>query len=230
MSRRRSELGRGAAGRRGQATPRKRAELTIIFGTPPSVDSPGTVAVPDSVRQAEGFTLAPKGTCLVEMTSHHAFDIDSTVGRYWLANGSGFELIGRGGRRLGVVEDVVLDPTTQRVDTMVVKRRASIGRARVPPEDLAAVVPAAKLFVVAPGSSDALAHTTGRAVASSASAELRRLGTASAPLAAAGARRFAALVGAGVAFVRANWPATRRALVAAGAAVLDAVRRLRERE
>ena len=185
--------------------------------------------MPDSVRQAEGFTLAPKGTCLVEMTSHHAFDIDSTVGRYWLANGSGFELVGRGGRRLGVVEDVVLDPTTQRVDTMVVKRRASIGRARVPPEDLAAVVPAAKLFVVAPGSSDALAHTTGRAVASSASAELRRLGTASAPLAAAGARR-SRLSSApeshscertGRRLVALSWPPE---------AVLDAVRRLRERE
>ena len=100
------------------------------------------------------------------MPTHHAFEIDSTVGRYWLANGSGFELVERGGRKLGVVEDVVVDPTTQRST-----RWSSSGALRSDarmcrPEDLAAVVPAAKLFVVAPGSSDALTHRTGRAVAS----------------------------------------------------------------
>ena len=83
------------------------------------------------------------------MPPDHAFDIDSTVGRYWLVNGSGFELVERGGRSLGVVEDVVLDPSTQRVDTMVVKRHAMIKRARVPPAELTAVVPAAKVFVIA---------------------------------------------------------------------------------
>lgn len=163
------------------------------------------------------------------MPTHHAFDIDSTVGRYWLANGSGFELVERGGRKLGVVEDVVVDPTTQRVDTMVVKRRASIGRAHVPPEDLAAVVPAAKLFVVAPGSSDALTHTTGRAVASSASAELQRLGSAAAPVLAATGRRLAELAAAVVRSARGNWPAVRRAFAAGAAAALDGARRLRER-
>lgn len=95
------------------------------------------------------------------MPADHAFDIDSTVGRYWLANGSGFDLVERGGRKLGVVEDVMVDPSTQRVDAMVVRRPAALRRARVPPQDLTTVVPAARLFVV--GSREALRHTPVRA-------------------------------------------------------------------
>ena len=158
------------------------------------------------------------------MAPEHAFDIDSTVGRYWLANGSGFVLVERGGRKLGVVEDVVLDPATQRVDTMVVKRRAAIGRAHVPPQALTAVVPAARLFVVAPGSSGAVTRTTGREVGSTALAELRSVAAASAPVVAAGARRLATMVVVAVRFARAHWPAARSALATAGAAVLDALR------
>jgi hypothetical protein len=133
------------------------------------------------------------------MPVEYAFEIDSTVGRYWLANASGFELVERGGRRLGVVEDVVLDPSTQEVDVMVVKRRASIGRARVPPNDLTAVVPAAKLFVVAAGTGEALSHNT----------------------VASGAHRVAGVLVTAARSARDQWPAVRRSLAAA-AAVLAA--------
>src|SRR5260221_5223359 len=158
------------------------------------------------------------------MPREHAFDIDSTAGRYWLANGSGFELVEGGGRKLGVVEGVVLDPATQRVTAMVVRRRAAIGRAHVPPQDLTAVVPGSRLFVVRPGSTGELTRTTARAVASSAFADLHRFASASAPVIAAGARRFAAFVTATARFARARWPAARRALAAAGVAVLAGLR------
>jgi sporulation protein YlmC with PRC-barrel domain len=185
------------------------------------------------------------------MPPDHAFDIDSTVGRYWLANGSGFEIVERGGRRLGVVEDVVLDPSTQRVDAMVVKRRAAIGRKRVPPHDLTTVVPAARRFVVAAGSSEALTHATGRAVASSASAEVRHLFgatatgvrhllSASAPVVAAGARwlvaaaaaagrELVAIAASSRRFVRAHWPAVRRFLGVAGVTAVALARFAGER-
>jgi hypothetical protein len=135
------------------------------------------------------------------MPADHAFDIDSTVGRYWLANGSGFELVERGGRKLGVVENVVLDPSTQRVDAMVVKRRAAIGRTRVQAQNLTAVVPAAKLFVVAPGTSEALAHRS------------------AGPALSATGRTF-------VRFVRTHWPAVRYACALAVATVARTARRL----
>jgi hypothetical protein len=170
------------------------------------------------------------------MAAEHAFDIDSTVGQYWLANGSGFGVVERGGRKLGVVEDVVLDPATQHVATVVIKRRVAIGRARVPPQVLTAVVPAAQLFVVRPGSSGAVTHTAGHALASSASAEARRVASASAPVLATAARTFgrgialaarwlAAMAVAAARQVRAKWPAVRHGLAAAGAVVLGILER-----
>jgi hypothetical protein len=170
------------------------------------------------------------------MTAEHAFDIDSTVGQYWLANGSGFGVVERGGRKLGVVEDVVLDPSTQHVAQVVIRRRIAIGRARVPPQVLTAVVPAAQLFVVRPGSSGAVTHTAGRAIASSASAEVRRVASASAPVLGMAARTFvrgvslaarwlAAVAVAGARQVRAKWPAVQHGLAAAGAVVLGVLER-----
>jgi hypothetical protein len=176
-------------------------------------------------RQAPGFALALTGTSEKTMPADHAFEIDSTVGRYWLANGSGFELVERGGRKLGVVEDVELDPSTQRVDAMVVKRRAAIGRARVPPQDLTLVVPAARLFIVAPGTSKVLTHRAGREIASSASAEARRLASGAAPVLATAGRAIARGAAASARFARAHWPALRHALAVAGATVARTTRR-----
>jgi sporulation protein YlmC with PRC-barrel domain len=173
------------------------------------------------------------------MPADHAFDIDSTVGRYWLVNGSGFELVERGGRSLGVVEDVVLDPSTQRVDTMVVKRHAMIKRARVPPAELTAVVPAAKVFVIASGSSAALPPTIGRRVATlfATGATLAATGaklvatlvaTGSklvATLVATGSKLVAALVATGATLARQRWPGVRHRLAVAAAVALDLSRR-----
>jgi sporulation protein YlmC with PRC-barrel domain len=151
------------------------------------------------------------------MPPDHAFDIDSTVGRYWLVNGSGFELVERGGRSLGVVEDVVLDPSTQRVDTMVVKRHAMVKRARVPPAELTAVVPAAKVFVIASGSSAALPPTIGHRVAT--------LFAADATLAATGTKLVATLAATGATFARQRWPGVRHRLAVAAAVAVELSRR-----
>ncbi len=170
-------------------------------------------------RSTQVSSLALTGTCVGTMAADHAFEIDSTVGRYWLVNGSGFELVERGGRSLGVVEDVVVDPSTQRVDAMVVRRHATIRRARVPPEELTAVVPAAKVFVIASGSSEALPPTIGRRIAmfaatSSALARERWPGVR---------RRIAVFAAKAVEL-------SRRAVVAAALGVHRAWRWLRERE
>jgi len=167
-----------------------------------------------AARQAatQVSALALTGTCLGTMPPDHAFDIDSTVGRYWLVNGSGFELVERGGRSLGVVEDVVLDPSTQRVDTMVVKRHMS-KRARVPPGELTAVVPAAKVFVIASGSSAALPPTVGRRVATLV-ATGATLAATGAKLAATGAKLVATLA-------RQRWPGVRHRLAVAAAAAVE---------
>lgn len=162
------------------------------------------------------------------MPPDHAFDIDSTVGRYWLVNGSGFELVERGGRSLGVVEDVVLDPSTQRVDTMVVKRHAMIKRARVPPAELTAVVPAAKVFVIASGSSAALTPTIGRRVATlfATGATLAATGAKLvATLVATGAKLVATLSATGATLARQRWPGVRHRLAVAAAVAVELSRR-----
>ena len=61
------------------------------------------------------------------MPGEYAFEIDSTVGRYWLANGAGFDVVVERGRRIGVIEDVVVDPFTQEVSAVVVRRALSTG-------------------------------------------------------------------------------------------------------
>src|SRR5213593_3297953 len=83
------------------------------------------------------------------MAVGYTFEIDSTVGRYWLAHGAGFDVVADRGRKVGVVEDVVLDPATQNVSLVLVRRH---GRrtAKVPPRALSAVLPASRCFVIDP--------------------------------------------------------------------------------
>ena len=81
------------------------------------------------------------------MAVGYTFEIDSSVGRYWLAHGAGFDVVGERGNKVGVVEDVVLDPATQDVSLVLVRRH---GRrtAKVPPRALSAVLPASRCFVI----------------------------------------------------------------------------------
>src|SRR6266568_2170334 len=84
------------------------------------------------------------------MPGEYAFDIDSNVGRYWLANGEGFDVVVERGPRVGVVEDVVLNPYTHEVSSVVVRRRLSAGvrrPAEVAVDELTAVLPASRRFL-----------------------------------------------------------------------------------
>lgn len=132
------------------------------------------------------------------MPGEYAFEIDSTVGRYWLANGAGFDVVVERGRRVGVVEDVVVDPFTQEVSAVVVRRALSAGMHRpkqVEIDELTAVLPASRRFLI---TADAAAHRQGRT-----------------------ADRLQASVAAGRRYVRANWPAARRLAGVAAARVGD---------
>ena len=85
------------------------------------------------------------------MAAERAFTIRSNVGRYWLANGEGFDVVVERGRRLGVVENVVVNPVTNEASTVVVKRRLSARLrrpAQLPVDELTAVVPASRRFLV----------------------------------------------------------------------------------
>ena len=134
------------------------------------------------------------------MAAERAFTIHSNVGRYWLANGQGFDVVVERGRRLGVVENVVVNPVTQEASTVVVKRRLSARLrrpARLPVDELTAVVPASRRFLV-----------TARGPARTPrdrTAALRRL------------------LGAARDRVRADWPAVRQALVSTAARIGDAL-------
>jgi hypothetical protein len=142
------------------------------------------------------------------MAGEYAFEIDSNVGRYWLANGEGFDVVVEQGRRLGIVEDVVVNPLTHEVSSVVVRRRLS-GLVRRPAKvaigDLTAVLPASRRFLVTPNiPSPKRRKRTTRAIGIAATTT----GTAL----ASGRDR-----------ARANWPAVRRGLLAASARVGDAL-------
>jgi sporulation protein YlmC with PRC-barrel domain len=160
------------------------------------------------------------------MAADHAFDIDSTVGQYWLAHGTGFEVVEDDGRKLGVVADVVLDPATQHASLVLVRRRAPRRPAVLPPRELRLVVPASKRFVVdhRPSSGNQLnlheagaktAQTVGR-LAVDVAAGTGRISR----LLAAGTERLA--VGA-LTWARREWPAVRRGSAAAASWLGDAL-------
>ena len=108
------------------------------------------------------------------------------------------------GRKVGVVEDVVLDPATQNVSLVLVRRH---GRrtAKVPPRALSAVLPASRCFVIDPKTLTA-----------------KRLPALRPKLA-----RFASVVSHVLRLVahwaRANWPAVRRTVVSAASAGAQAL-------
>jgi hypothetical protein len=104
---------------------------------------------------------------------------------------------------------------------MVVKRHAMTRRARVPPAELTAVVPAAKVFVIASGSSVAVPPTIGRRVATLVATGAKLVAT----LVATGAKLFAALVATGATLAQQRWPGVRHRLAVAAAVALDLSRR-----
>jgi hypothetical protein len=84
------------------------------------------------------------------LPGEYAFEIDSNVGRYWLAHGEGFDVVVERGRRLGVVKDVVVNPVTQEVSGVVVRRPMARRAAQVAIDDLTVVLPASRRFLVTP--------------------------------------------------------------------------------
>jgi hypothetical protein len=87
------------------------------------------------------------------MPGEYAFEIDSNVGRYWLTHGEGFDVVVERGRRVGVVKDVVVNPYTHQVSGVVVRRRPTAWArrsAQVPIDELTAVLPASRRFLVTP--------------------------------------------------------------------------------
>jgi sporulation protein YlmC with PRC-barrel domain len=82
-----------------------------------------------------------------------AFAVDSNVGRYWLARAQGFTVVAARGRRVGVVKDLVVDPQTLEVSSVLVRRRpGSWARrtARLPVGELRTVLPGSRRFVLVP--------------------------------------------------------------------------------
>jgi hypothetical protein len=138
------------------------------------------------------------------MAVGYTFEIDSTVGRYWLAHGAGFEVVADRGRKLGVVEDVVLDPATQSVSLVLVRRH---GRrtAKVPPRALSAVLPASRCFVIDPAT---LQHGPQPAIRPALSRALGAVGHVLAVVAT---------------WVRAKWPAVQHAVLSTTAAAMRAL-------
>jgi PRC-barrel domain len=146
------------------------------------------------------------------MAVGYTFEIDSTVGRYWLAHGAGFDVVADRGRKVGVVQDVVLDPATQNVSLVLVRRH---GRrtAKVPPHALSAVLPASRCFVIDPAKLGAKRRSPRLGPA------LARVNATAARVTAAGAHAIAVAAH----WVRREWPPVRRAIASATAAALQAL-------
>jgi sporulation protein YlmC with PRC-barrel domain len=146
-----------------------------------------------------------------------AFEIDSNVGRYWLARAQGFDVVAARGRRVGVVKDVVVNPQTLEVSGVVLRRRPTAwGRpARVQIDELGAVVPGSRRFVLT--SQDRPPRTNVWA------AEARRQGVVAAQrtghASAVAARHTGHALATGSAVVaaqtRSNWPTVRHGLAVA---------------
>ena len=93
------------------------------------------------------------------------FEASSPVGRYWLVNGAGFTVCRADGRRLGLVEEVLVDSTGRTVEYVALRRRglaAWRGRLELDPGAVGVVIPSARLFLVRPASLAPLRSPIGR--------------------------------------------------------------------
>src|SRR5205814_963071 len=132
------------------------------------------------------------------------------------AHGAGFDVVADRGRKVGVVQDVVLDPATQNVSLVLVRRH---GRrtAKVPPRALSAVLPASRCFVIDPATLGAkhrppdLRPALGR---------VRPVLTRAIALVAYAVAYLAHGVAVGASWIRAEWP-TARPAIARGAAATE---------
>jgi len=153
------------------------------------------------------------------MAVGYTFEINSTVGRYWLAHGAGFDVVADRGRKVGVVEDVVVDPATQNVSLVLVRRH---GRrmAKVPPRDLSAVLPAARCFVIDPATLGTKRRPPRIHL------PVGRVRPAFVRVLALVAHVFAHVahaVAVAARWIRAEWPPARHAIAAATAATVQAI-------
>jgi hypothetical protein len=138
----------------------------------------------------------------------YRFDGSSPVGRYWLIHGVGFTVCRHDGRKLGVVEEVIVDQVRQNAERVIVRRRGLVPRLEsLDPELVEAVVPGSQLFLVeSPAPEPAVpSHPVAKARARSAAAAAgsglravdqttRRAGTAARPHALGLLRALAAAV------------------------------------
>ena len=86
----------------------------------------------------------------MRLPDDYRFDGDSPVGRYWLVHGVGFTVCRDDGRKVGVVEHVVVDPVLQKPERVIVRRAGIVPRrAVIEPRAVGAVIPASQLFLVA---------------------------------------------------------------------------------
>jgi hypothetical protein len=155
-----------------------------------------------------------------------AFEIDSNVGRYWLARAEGFDVVAERGRTVGVVKDLVVNPQTLEVSEVVMRRRArSWARrpARVQVAELMAVLPGSRRFVLTPRDGPARTRVWAAVARRQGTSAARLTGHASAVAArhtgrasAVAARHTGQAVATGTAAVaaetRARWPAVRHAI------------------
>lgn len=134
----------------------------------------------------------------------HQFDASSPVGRHWLVHGVGFTVCDHTGRKLGVVEDVVVDPELHCASRVLVRRRGLVRRPRyvtVDPGVVESVFPGSQVFLVAAAERStaptvaATAKKRALRTAVSARAAVRELARVSRPVAGKIDRGLAAGVG-----------------------------------
>jgi hypothetical protein len=160
------------------------------------------------------------------MQGERAFEIDSNVGRYWLARAEGFDVVVERGRSVGVVKDLVVNPQTLEVSEVVMRRRATSWARRpahVQVAELMSVLPGSRRFVLTPRAGPARTRVWAAVARRQGTSAARRTGHASAVAArhtgrasAVAARHTGHAVATGTAVVaaetRARWPAVRHAL------------------
>jgi hypothetical protein len=82
----------------------------------------------------------------------HQFDASSPVGQHWLVHGVGFTVCDRNGRKLGIVEDVIVDPERHSAAGVLMRRRGIVRRPRyvtIEPGAIESVLPGPQLFLMA---------------------------------------------------------------------------------
>jgi hypothetical protein len=152
------------------------------------------------------------------MQGEPAFGIDSNVGRYWLVHAEGFDVVAARGRRLGVVQDLVVNPQTREVSGVVVRRRLPgwIRRpARVPVGELRSVLPRSRRFVLTPRERPGRTRTWAAVAGRQGVLAARHGGHASSVAARHTGRAVAVGTAVAATQAREKWPTVRHAVAVA---------------